>query len=143
MLITLEGRWKLDLRRGQRILWSQRGKNLITSAGLLVAAKRIGGVAEDPIGYAAIGAGTTAPSMSQTALQGTEHERVATSNSAAGDELTVEASFGTGIVGTASCAEIGLFNASSSGDMFSRFIFTAFSMDNTMTLDLTWVLGLE
>lgn len=141
--LNLQGRWQLELKKHGRGLWLRKGTNLVTSAGLLLAARRLGGIAADPISHAAIGAGTTVPALSQTALQGTEHERVETTESADGNELTCSCSFGSGIAGSQTCAEIGMFNAASTGTMFSRFIFTPFDMDNTMTLELTWVLALE
>lgn len=117
-------------------------KNLVVNSGLNLAAKRIAGVAANAIGYIAAGSGTTAPAVGQTALQGTEHSRVALSNSVSGAVITATATIGP-FAATKSIGELGIFDDVAAGVMFSRVTPVQFNMDPSDTIAVTWELTLS
>lgn len=121
----------------------QKLKNLVTSVGLLQAAKRIGGVSADPILYIAIGDDATGPALAQTALQGTELDRVLAVAGASGAVLTLVATIGSGVAAPVTVRELGTFDAAAAGNMFSRITPIEFDMDTGDTLDVSWELTLS
>ena len=113
----------------------------MTTAGATLAANLLqgGGTA---ISHMALGSDNTTPTLSDTALIGTEHERVAGSFGLAANEITMTASFGTGITGTVTVGEFGIFNAASGGTLFARFVTPAVEISSTDTLAVIWKLYL-
>jgi hypothetical protein len=88
--------------------------------------------------HMAIGTGATAPVAGNTAL-GTEIDRNAlTSNTASGGVLTMVGNWAAGDGTNSAIAEAGVFNAASSGTMYSRATFTAINKGANDTLQITW-----
>jgi hypothetical protein len=86
----------------------------------------------------AIGTGTTAPVVGDTALQAEVGTRVAlSSKTRSNNVVTMIGSFGAGN-GTGAIAEAGILNASSGGTMYSRVTFAAINKGTNDTLELTW-----
>lgn len=139
--VKLNGRFYL-VKKNQdgKVLLAREGKNLVVTTGLTLMALLLTGAGTAP-SHAAIGSDGSAVATGQTALQGTEHERVALATStSAGNEYTATATFGSTLVAAKSVAEIGIFNAAAAGTMFSRFLPSTFDIQVGETVDLTWVL---
>lgn len=142
--ITITGRVRLVVKdKHGKVRHEQKLKNLVTTVGLTQAAKRIGGVTANAITYIAIGDDATAPAVGQTALVGTELERVLATAAVSGDTLSLTATLGSTLSETKTIREIGTFDAASTGNMFSRVTPISFEMDVGDTLDVTWELQLS
>jgi len=124
--------------------------NKIVDAGFEGVAYRIaphdGTATSNPWNYIAIGTGTDAPADEDTALSGSELERIQDTEAAytttPSKQLELEVSFGPG-EGTGNVAESGLFNAASGGDMLARQTFIAISKGASDTLTVTWTITLS
>jgi hypothetical protein len=93
------------------------------------------GLTEDKFQYLAIGTGTTAEAVTDTALQ-TEIKRKSatitqTTTTITDDTALCEATFSSadGLSGTSNVSEAGIFNLSTGGDLLARKVFTAAPMD--------------
>jgi hypothetical protein len=87
--------------------------------------------------HMAIGTGTSAAAAGDTTL-GTEAGRVTlTSTTVTANAVAYVATFGAG-TGTGAITEAGLFNASSSGDMLCRTVFSVINKGAADTLGITW-----
>jgi hypothetical protein len=85
----------------------------------------------------AIGTGSTAAAVGDTAL-GSEIARVANSSATtSGNVTTYTCVFGAG-VGTGSITEAGIFNATTAGTMLARATFTAIAKGASDSLSITW-----
>lgn len=139
--VQLRGLWQLKLQKSGEQVWVRTGENLITTLGFNLIALRLGADTPAAISHVAYGDDTTAASVAQTALLGTEHERVALTPSALDNEAHFEATLGSGLLGIVAVAEFGLFNSAGAGTMFNRFVTTAFNMDTGDTLDFSYQLA--
>jgi hypothetical protein len=89
--------------------------------------------------HMAIGTGTTAPALGDTALQ-TQTGRVAlTSSTTTNNVTTYECTFGAG-VGTGAITEAGIFNAASAGTMLNRATFAVVTKGAADVMAITWTL---
>jgi hypothetical protein len=87
--------------------------------------------------HMAIGTGTNAAAAGDTALQ-TELDRNAlTSKTRSTNVLTLVGDWAAGD-GTGAITEAGVLNASSSGDLYSRAVFSAVNKGSLDTLQLSW-----
>jgi hypothetical protein len=115
----------------------QRATNLVVTTGKNFTASRMVGTASNVMSHMAIGAGTTAAAVGDTAL-GSELGRVAlTAGTATNNVVTYTATFGTG-VGTGAVTEAGIFNASSAGTMLCRVVFAVVNKGANDTMAITW-----
>lgn len=116
----------------------EKASNLIVTTGVQGIVDRL--LASPTVGvptHAAIGTGTTAAAAGDTTLQ-TELDRNAlTSKNRSGAVLTMVADWAAGD-GTGTITEAGIFNASSSGTLFSRVVFSAVGKTATDTLQINW-----
>lgn len=111
-------------------------KNLVVTTGKTFIAARMVGT-PTAMSNMAVGSGSTAASASDTAL-GAELGRVAlTSATSATTVVTYVATFGAG-VGTGSVTEAGIFNASSSGTMLCRTVFSVINKGADDAMSVTW-----
>lgn len=118
-----------------------RIKNLITTAGKTFIAARIVG-APTAMSHMAIGSGTTAAAIGDTALGG-ELARVAmASSTSASNVVTNAAVFGPG-VGTGSVTEAGTLNASSAGTLLNRVVFPVVNKAASDTLQVNWTITIS
>jgi hypothetical protein len=118
----------------------QETKNLVVTAGKNWVADRMKGD-NDPIGWMAIGTGTTAAAAGDTTL-GTELDRNALSTSGgtvSGNTITFEATWAAGD-GTGAITEAGLFDAASSGDMLARTVFAVVNKAALDSMTITWTI---
>jgi hypothetical protein len=107
-------------------------KNVVTNVGLACIIRLIGsGLTENKFGYIAIGTGTTAEAVTDTALQTEIKRKSATvsqvTTSITGDTALFEATFSSadGLTGTSNVSEAGVFNAPSGGSLLARKVFSA------------------
>ena len=116
--------------------------NLIVNGGLAMLASRLKDASATVPSHMAVGTGTAAAAGSQTALVA-ESSRVAFSNvnlvttNVTGDSLQYVATFGAGVA-TGTLTEAGLFNAATSGTMFSRTVFAAINKTASDSVTITW-----
>ena len=111
--------------------------NLVVTAGKNLIASRLKDTTDAAMSHMAIGTGSTAAAAGDTTL-GTEAGRVAlTSTTVTANAVAYVATFGAG-TGTGAITEAGLFNASSSGDMLCRTVFSVINKGAADTLGITW-----
>ena len=111
--------------------------NLVVTAGKDYIAERMKDDTTTAMSHMAIGTGTTAAAVGDTAL-GTEAGRVTlTSTTVTNNAVAYVATFGAG-TGTGAITEAGLFNASSGGDMLCRTVFSVINKGAADTLGITW-----
>ena len=116
------------------------GPNLVTDVGLdMIAATLDPNSTDDDPSHIALGTSDTAPAGGQTDLQGTELARDAfASTTLSAPTVEFKASFTGTFTGT--IEEAGLFNASSGGSMFARFLTGTYDKDSNDDLDIIWKL---
>ena len=114
-------------------------KNLIVNTGKNFLASAVINSSASPFTYMAIGTNTTAAAVGDTAL-GSELVRQAfTSSSGASNVVTLVTTYAAG-TGTGALTEAGIFNASSSGTMLSRIVFSAINKGSADSLTITWTI---
>ncbi len=97
--------------------------NLVVTAGKNYVASRIKDASATAMSHMAVGSGTTAAAAGNTAL-GSELGRVSlTSTAVSNAVVTYTATFAAG-TGTGAVTEAGILNASSSGTMLCRTVFS-------------------
>ena len=115
----------------------QEVDNLVVTAGKGYVASRMKDASATAMSHMAFGSGTTAAAASQTAL-GTELGRVSlTSTSVSGAVVTYVATFAAG-TGTGAVTEAALLNASSSGTMLCRTVFSVVNKGANDSMTITW-----
>ena len=131
--LKLKGKLQIALN-GETV---QEVDNLVVTAGKGYVASRMKDASATAMSHMAIGSGTTAAAASQTAL-GTQLGRVSlTSTSVSGAVVTYVATFAAG-TGTGAVTEAGLFNASSSGTMLCRTVFSVVNKGSADSMTITW-----
>jgi hypothetical protein len=117
--------------------------NLIVTTGVNAIVDRL--LASPSLGvptHMAIGTGGTSPAAGQTTLT-TELDRNAlTSKTRSGAVLTMVGDWAAGD-GTGAITEAGVFDASSSGNMYSRALFSTINKAAGDTLQITWTYTLS
>lgn len=114
--------------------------NLIVTTGKSYITSRIASNATSVIGWIAIGTSSTAAAAGQTALQGTELFRAATTVSGGTPSTSTvlyETTYGPG-QGTGTIQEAGLFNAAAAGTMLARTTFAPISKGASDSLNVSW-----
>ena len=141
----MSGRYELDLVRGDYMLWSQKGRNLVTRVGEKHAAERFQPTGPPAaIDWMALGDDPTSPTKSDTLLAGelggSFVREQSDSDIVTANELAYVFTY-TALT-TITIAEIGLFNdaAFETGVMAARFLPQLFQMDTDDVITLTWTL---
>ena len=139
--LVLSGRVHIVLTDANgNVKQEKESNNLVVTVGKAFVASALITIPSIRFLYMAVGTSNTAPDLGQTALIGSELGRVATSNSNPTSVTTqFIGSFGAGIA-TGTIEEAGLFSASSSGSMFSRYLTGTFAKGSTDTLAITWTI---
>jgi len=139
--IVPKGTLVIELRDEFGNVKEQHEHNLVVNVGLAFIAGRLMGTPA-VMSHMAVGTGTTAAAVAQTALV-TEAARVAlgsTTNvttTVTNDAVQYVATFAAG-TGTGALTEAGLFNAASAGTMLSRTVFSVVNKGALDTLTITW-----
>jgi len=111
--------------------------NLVVTTGKGYVASRMKDATATAMSHMAIGTGSTAAAVGDTALGG-ESARVAlTSTTVSGADITYVATFGAG-TGTAAITEAAVLNASSSGTMLCRTVFAVVNKGPSDSMVVTW-----
>ncbi len=120
-----------------QIKHEQEIKNLVVTTGKNFIASRMKDTTATAMTHMAIGSGTTAAAVGDTTL-GTELGRVSlTSTTVTTNNVAYVATFPAG-TGTGAVTEAGLFNASSSGTLLCRTVFSVINKGAADTLGITW-----
>ncbi len=128
--------------------WSDRRiiRNLVTSAGKAGAASRLNGAgSEAAFTYIAVGTGTNAAAAGDTALQTELAASGLSRANATASRVTTSVTNDTAqlvytfsVTGTQAVTESGVLNASSSGVLLARQVFSAVNVVNGDSLQVTW-----
>jgi hypothetical protein len=136
----IKGHVRIELRGPDGDLKEARDiDNLIVTTGRDAIIERLdSSPATAQPSHMAVGTGATAPAAGNTTL-GTELDRNAlTSSTSSGAVLTMVGNWAAGDATNSAIAEAGVFNASSSGTLYSRATFTAINKGASDTLQITW-----
>lgn len=115
----------------------QEFKNLVVTTGKNFIASRMKDTTDAAMSHMAIGSGTTAAAVGDTALE-TELGRVSlTSTTVTSNSVAYVATFPAG-TGTGAVTEAGILNASSSGTLLCRTVFSVINKGSADTLGITW-----
>jgi hypothetical protein len=114
-------------------------KNLVVTAGKGFIASRMKDTTDTAMTHMEVGTGTTAANVADTTLQtAVASSRVTlTSTTVTTNNVAYVATFPAG-TGTGALTEAGLFNASSSGTMLCRTVFSVINKGAADTLGITW-----
>lgn len=136
---TVKGRVRVELRDKRGRLKALREiDNLIVTTGRDAIIERLDSspTTAQP-SHMGLGTSGTAPVAGNTTLTA-EPTRVAlSSNTSSGGVLTMVANWAAGSA-TGTWAEAGVFNALTTGTMYSRAVFTAINKGASDTLQITW-----
>jgi hypothetical protein len=125
---------------------SQTVENLVVNTGLAYIISRMVGTSKNVMSHMALGAGTSPAAAGDTALGSQLGSRVAldstTINGSNNEKVTYVTTFGAG-AGTGAVTEAGIFNASTSGDMLCRTVFSVVNKAADDTMVITWTITLS
>jgi hypothetical protein len=132
---NLEMKGRLTISLNDEVV--QEIDNLVVTTGKGYVASRMKDATATAMSHMAIGTGSTAAAVGDTALGG-ESARVAlTSTTVSGADITYVATFGAG-TGTAAITEAAVLNASSSGTMLCRTVFAVVNKGASDSMSVTW-----
>jgi len=104
-----------------KLVSHQHIKNLVVTSGRNLIASRLISSGSNSIGYIALGTGTRTPALSDTALQAETQRSLINNASANGNVITLSATFN--FSSNTTISEMGVFNNTNGGTMFSRATF--------------------
>jgi hypothetical protein len=117
--------------------------NLVVNTGLAYIASRMKDATATAMTHMAVGSGSTAAAAGDTALGTQISSRVAlTSTTVTSNAVAYVAAFGAG-VSTGAITEAGIFNASTSGTMLCRTVFSVVNKGASDTLQITWTITIN
>ena len=135
--IKVTGELKLTLTKPDGNTHETVVPNIVVTDGKEYIASRMKDATATAMSHMAIGTGTTAAAAGDSTL-GTEAGRVAlTSTTVTSNAVAYVATFGAG-TGTGAITEAGILNASSSGDLLCRTVFSVINKGAADTLGITW-----
>ncbi len=118
-------------------------KNLVVTTGKnFIAASMIKTTSDTPAAmtHMGLGSGTTAAAVGDTALESALGSRVSLSSATNADAVTTYvATFAAG-TGTGAVTEAGIFNASTSGTMLCRSVFSVVNKGADDSMSITWAI---
>lgn len=145
--LKLSGQLNIVLKDKAGNIKDQRElKNLVVNTGLAYIASRMTGTSKSVMSHMALGSGTTAAAAGQTDLVSVLGSREAidsTTISGTNNEKVVYVSSFEAGDATGSVTEAGIFNASSSGDMLCRTVFSVVNKAADDTMSVTWTITLS
>ena len=118
--------------------------NVVVTAGKVFIASRMAGTTSAVMSYMAIGTGTTAAAVGDTALQTQSAIVALTSTTPSSNTVVYVGTFPAGTPSTLTAiTEAGIFNAASAGTMLCHTIFAAVNKDTGDTMAITWTITLS
>ena len=138
--IGISGELRVSVLDENGVLKEERTiPNLITTVGKTFIASRIDGTTANVMSHMAIGTSSTAAAAGNTALVA-ESARVAVDSSTASAATEVYvATFPAG-TGTGAITEAGVLNASSSGTLLCRTVFSVINKGSSDSMIITWTI---
>lgn len=131
--LKLTGKLKIALN-GETV---QEVDNLVVTDGKGYVASRMKDASATAMSHMAVGSGSTAAAAGNSSL-GTELGRVAlTSTAVSAAVVTYTATFAAG-TGTGAVTEAGILNASSSGTLLCRTVFSVVNKGASDSMTITW-----
>jgi hypothetical protein len=135
--IKVTGELKLTLTKPDGNQHETVIPNIVVTAGKAYIASRMKDASATAMSHMAIGTGSTSAAAGNTAL-GSEAGRVAlTSTTVTSNAVAYVATFPAG-TGTGAVTEAGILNASSSGTLLCRTVFSVINKGAADTLGITW-----
>jgi hypothetical protein len=126
-----------------KIKEKKKVKNLVVTVGLTYICSRMKDATATAMTHMGIGSGTTAAAAGQTDLVSILGSREALDSTTASTSTIVYVSSFEAGDGTGAVTEAGVFNASSSGTMLCRSVFSAVNKGADDTMTITWTLTLS
>jgi len=149
MTENLELRGELDIvvfDKNGAVKQTQTVENLVVNTGLAFIISRMVGTSKSVMGFMAVGSGSTAAAAGNTALGSQLGSRKAldstTITGSNNEKVQYVCTFAAG-EGTGAITEAGIFNASSSGDMLCRTVFSVVNKAADDTMVITWTVTLS
>ena len=145
--LKLSGQLNIVLKdKTGKVKETREEKNLVVNTGLAYIVSRMKDTTKGAMSHMALGSGTTAAAAGQTdlvSILGSRETLDSTTITGTNNEKVqyvcgFEAGDGTGAV-----TEAGLFNASSSGDMLCRTVFSVVNKASDDTMTVTWTITLS
>ena len=145
--LKLSGQLNIVLKdKTGKVKEAREEKNLVVNTGLAYIVSRMTGTSKSVMSHMALGSSTTAAAASQTDLVSILGSREGldstTITGSSNEKVQYIASFEAGD-GTGAVTEAGLFNASSSGDMLCRTVFSVVNKAADDTMTVTWTITLS
>ena len=135
--IKVTGELKVTLTKPDGNVHETVVPNIVVTDGKEYIASRMKDASATAMSHMAIGTGSTAAAAGDAAL-GTEAGRVAlTSTTVTSNAVAYVATFPAG-TGTGAITEAGILNASSSGTLLCRTVFSVINKASADTLGITW-----
>ena len=135
--IKVTGELKLTLTKPDGNTHETVVPNIVVTDGKEYIASRMKDASATAMSHMAIGTGSTAAAAGDATL-GSEAGRVSlTSTTVTSNAVAYVATFGAG-TGTGAITEAGIFNASSSGTLLCRTVFSVINKGAADTLGITW-----
>lgn len=135
--IKVTGELKITVTKPDGNIHETVVPNIVVTDGKEYIASRMKDATATAMSHMAIGTGTTAAAAGDSALE-TEAGRVAlTSTTVTSNAVAYVATFAAG-TGTGAITEAGILNASSSGDLLCRTVFSVINKGAADTLGITW-----
>lgn len=142
--IKLTGNLDIVVRDSDGNIKEQRQeRNLVVTAGLGFIASRMKDTTDGAMSHMAVGSDNTAAAAGNTDLGSILGSREALdSTTVSGATVTYVSTFEAGD-GTGAITEAGIFNASTSGTMLCRTVFSTVNKAADDTMTITWVITLS
>jgi hypothetical protein len=117
--------------------------NMVVTSGLGFISSRMKDTTATAMTHMGVGTGSTAAALANTALGTALGSRVSlTSTTVTGAAIAYVATFGAG-VSTGAITEAGIFNASTSGTMLCRTVFSVINKGANDTMTITWTITIS
>lgn len=117
----------------------QEINNLVVTVGKNFVASRMKDATATAMSHLAIGTGTTAAAVGNTALVTEAARQALTSTTVSTNEVAYVAAFAAG-TGTGAITEAGLLNASSGGTLLCRTVFSVVNKGADDSMTITWTI---
>jgi hypothetical protein len=145
--LKLTGQLDIIVRdKDGNIKQAQTVENLVVNTGLAFIISRMVGTSKNVMSHMAVGAGTSPAAAGDTTLGSQLGSRVAldsTTISGTNNEKVIYITTFSAGSGTGAITEAGIFNASSSGDMLCRTVFSVVNKAADDTMVISWTITLS